>query len=269
MQKSMLLLLFFLQTCLLRAQDPVIPPSPHSSLSVRGDTLSMEGRTVELDPQGFPGQIKSFFSSGGIDTGAVASNILAENIHFHFTRLSDGKDIKLQSEGVTITLQQSTLVEWRAGNVSDELKMELSGSLRSDGSLSYKVKLTALQDLELKEITMHIPFEKKVAKKINGVGLGEDYEMGGMLFPRDSTFSWKADSSHAEEADIWVGTTNAGLRYSLNGPEWRNEGRGGVTLGIKGKSFLANNYSGAHSMKKGEELHYDFDLRITPFKTIR
>jgi Family of unknown function (DUF6067) len=206
---------------LLRAQGN--NPAHSRDIRVIGDTIIFHGTRLELDQQGFPGQIDS---------------MLAENIHFHFTRQADGKDIRLKSEGIVFIRQQPARVEWRAINISDELKMELNAVLISDGLLSYTVKATALQDLELKEITMHIPVRP------------------------DSNYAWKKDTARANQTEVSVSTGHAGLHYLLHGSAWMNEGKGSTTVGIKGRSLLANNYSGAHNMKKGDTIEYDFDLYL-------
>jgi hypothetical protein len=81
---------------------------------------------------------------------------------------------------------------------------------------------------------------------------------------------------------------NAGLQYSLHDENyvrplntnfylqkplllptsWGNGTNGGIDIGEKGKSILANNYSGERSMKKGDVLNYNFNLLITPFHPI-
>jgi hypothetical protein len=60
--------------------------------------------------------------------------------------------------------------------------------------------------------------------------------------------------------EVKIETPYLFLGYVLHGTQWANGGRGGITVGIKGRSLLANNYTGAHSMKKGDQLEYDFDL---------
>lgn len=224
MQKAFLLLLFLPAAHLLRAQQNV-GRAPVEAIRIQADTIFLHGVRLQLDQQGFPGQIDS---------------MLAESIHFHFTRRSDGKDIRLKSEGLVLTRQQPGLVEWRASNSSDELRMEVSAVLRKEGSLSFTIEATALQDLELKEITMHIPLRP------------------------DSNYTWKKDTTQTNRTEVSVRTTHAGLDYSLRGKEWGNGGRGGVTVGIKGRSLLANNYSGARTLKKGDTLEYKFDMTITP-----
>jgi hypothetical protein len=215
MQKGLPLFIFLLSFHPLRAQDDSL------RLRAQDDSLRLGARALALESTGFPRQI---------------GNSLAENIHFHFTRQSDGKDIRLKGGAVLFTLQKPRIVEWKATDSADELKMEVNAALRSGRTLSYQVKVTALQDLELKEITMHIPLQP------------------------DSVFTWKKDTTQADRAEVAVLSARTGIHYLLHGKDWGNQGRGGITVAIKGRSLLANNYSGAHSIKKGDTLEYDFDL---------
>jgi len=258
MQKLLLLLSFSIVLCSARAQQPASP------LAIQGDTLiSLRGRKIQLNQQGFPERIQTFFTPEMTDTNAVPNNLLFENIHFHFTRQSDGKDIRLKNGGLNFTRRSPDMVKWEASSISEELQMDVSASLVLDGSLSYTVKVTALQDLALKEITMHIPFQKEVAKYMTRLGQKGDHRL-------DSIYQWKWDADHMNQDGAWIGTANAGLQYALQqnpltlSSSWDNEGKGGITIGIKGKSMLANNYSGARTMKKGEFLYYNFNLLITP-----
>ncbi|HTI08842.1 MAG TPA: glycoside hydrolase domain-containing protein [Puia sp.] len=260
------------------AQDNTVI-APYTPLSIQGDTLiSLLGRKVQLNQQGFPEQIQTFFTPEMTELASVPNNLLAENIHFHFTRQSDGKDIRLKNGGIHFTLRSPGTVTWNATSTSEDLQMDVSASLEFDGFLAYTVKVTALEDLDLKEITMHIPFQKEFAKYLMGLG-----QKGGDR--PDSTFQWKWDVAHKNQDGAWIGAVNAGLQYSLRDEKyvrplntnfylqkplllpssWGNEGKGGISIGIKGKSMLANNYSGARTLKKGESLYYNFNLLITPF----
>ena len=189
------------------------------------DTIRLaEGRLV-LEATGFPRQIDS---------------LLAENIHFHFTRQSDGRDIRLRNSGVVLISQNRNLVEWQATDSSEELRMDLRASFRAGMELHYEVKLSVLQDLELKELTLHIP-----------VRPAGDY-------------TWREDSTHADRREVVIiAGRDLAFGYSLQGRIWENEGKGGITVGVKGRSLLANNYTGQHSMKKGDVLEYDFDLKAS------
>ncbi|MHA4806604.1 glycoside hydrolase domain-containing protein [Flavitalea flava] len=256
--------------------------APYTPLTIQGDSLiNLLGRQVQLNQQGFPQQIQTFFTPEMTEIGTTPQNILAENIHFHFTRQADGKDVRLKSEGLTFTKREPGTVQWKAANTADELRMDLTATLEFDGFLSYRVKVTALQDVELKEITMHIPFKKEVAKYMMGLGLKGGYRP-------DSLYQWKWDVASKNQDGAWIGNTNAGLQYSLRDEKysrplntnfylqkplllpssWGNDGKGGIGIGIKGSSMLANNYSGSRKMKKGDTLFYNFTLLITPFHPI-
>jgi len=214
MQKKILSTMLFVVSHLVQAQ-----------LTVEGDSvINLRDNRVQLSKQGFPEQI---------------NGLLAENIHFHFTRQSDGKDIRLTSGVVHFTRRDKHRAEWNDTSVSDELRMEVSAGVRSNGYLSYRVKVTALQDLDLKDITMHIPLQPEKAKEMKGL-------------------AWSNGPASA-----WIGTANSGLQYSLEPGAWSNAGKGGTVVNIKGKSMLVNNYSGPRHLQKGDSLFYNFGIRAT------
>lgn len=233
-----------------------------SSLHIQGDSLiSFWGRRVLLSKQGFPQQITSFFTADGKDTTDQPTNLLAENIHFHVTSLSTGKDIRLESGPIQWVDRSAKGIVWQVGSGGDGFVMDVTGHIDDNGLLQYTVRVTALQDLDLKEIVMHIPFEKGVAKYAVGVGLNGDYHP-------DSMYHWKWDMKDVKETGVWIGAGNAGLKYSLLVPApWSNQGKGGIDIGIKGKSMLASNYSGPRHLQKGEILYYNFNLLVTPPQT--
>ena len=240
MQKILLLLTLSIACQFTYAQDKII---------LQGDTLiSLEGRQILLNQQGFPQQI-TFLT----DTGKA--NLLAENIHFHFTRVSDGKDIKLKNGALTFIKKTDSKLEWQVTDSSDELEVKVNGLVASQTAVLYFVMVKALQDVDLKEITMHIPLRPDLPKNMEGLGL----EMGTRP---DSLFHWKWPGSNLRSAEVWLGTANLGLGYSLNGSAWDNGTKGGITIGIKGRSLLANNYNGPRTLHKGDELPYIFLLGL-------
>lgn len=254
--------------------------APYTALKVSGNTISLLGRKVILDKTGLPKQIQTFFTQEMTGYQNEPNNLLAEGIHFHFTKKSDSKDISLKNEGVKFTLKQPGTVQWTSTNTSDELKMEVDGSLEFDGFVSYKIKVTALKDIDLSNIAMHIPFEKNEAKYIMGLNLKGEKRPDSVL--------WKWDVAHKNQDGAWIGNVNAGLHYSLRDQNyvrplntnfylqkplllptsWGNENKGGIDIFEKGKSILSDNYTGPRTMKKGDVLYFDFDLLITPFHPI-
>ncbi|MEP7236506.1 MAG: glycoside hydrolase domain-containing protein [Ferruginibacter sp.] len=260
------------------AQENIVI-APYTALQVQDSVISLLGRKVGLNPSGFPAQIQTFFTEEMTGYTDQPNNMLYEPIHFHFTGL-DGKDLKWKNGGVKFTKQTAGTFQWKAVNTNDLLQMDVDASLEFDGFMTYTVKVTALQDVSLKEITMHIPVMPEKAKYVMGLG-----QKGGN---RPDSIGWKWDVATKNQDGAWIGTVNAGLQFSLRDEKyvrplntnfylqkplllpssWGNANKGGVTIALKGKSVLVNNYSGERKMKKGDVLYYNFTLLITPFHPI-
>ncbi len=253
---------------------------PYVPLEITGNTITLLGRKVIIDKTGLPKQIRTFFTPEMTGYQNTPNNLLAEGIHFHFTRKANGKDIDFKTDGIKFTVKTPGTVQWKSVNQSPEVEMEVSASLEFDGFVAYTVKVTALQDVALSNITMHIPFAPDEAKYMMGLG-----EKGGY---RKEDIKWKWDVAHKNQDGAWIGNVNAGLQYSLRDEHyirplntnfyllkplvlpasWGNGTNGGINMGLKGKSVLADNYSGERTMKRGEVLYYNFNLLITPFHPI-
>ncbi|MEX6688928.1 DUF6067 family protein [Danxiaibacter flavus] len=254
--------------------------APYTALQVNDKTISLLGRKIELDENGLPKQIQTFFTPEMTSIASTANNILTEPIHFHITEKNGGQEIKLKNNGLQFTQQQSGTVSWKANSSSSDVQMDVTASIEFDGFLYYSVKLTALNDVALSDIAMHIPFRKSASTYMMGLG-----QKGGN---RPDDFSWKWDVAHKNQDGAWIGSVNAGLQYSLRDEKyvrplntnfylqkplllptsWGNDNKGGINVAQKGDAILANNYSGERSMKKGDVLYYNFTLLITPFHTI-
>ena len=254
--------------------------APYTPLVIKNNTIRLLGRKLEINNDGFPKQIQTFFNTEMTGYKNEPNNLLTEPIHFYFTKLSDRKNMILKSSGVEFLKREPGTVEWKSTSSNDTLEMEVFASMEFDGFLSYRVKLTALQDINLKDIAMHIPFEKNKVKYMMGLG-----QKGGY---RPENIDWKWDVAHMNQDGAWIGNVNAGLQYSLRDEKyarplntnfylqkplllplsWGNKNEGGITIAEKGKSILANNYSGERRMTKGDVLYYNFNLLITPFHPI-
>ncbi len=260
------------------AQDNTVI-APYTPLVVKGNEVSLLGRKVTVNKDGFPSQIQTFYTPEMTEYSKTPNSLLTEAIHFHFVK-PDGKNMVLKSKGLQFTKTEPGTIQWTAISSNDTLKMEVTASMEFDGFIAYTVKVEALKDADLKDIDMHIPFKKDVAKYLMGLG-----QKGGY---RPDNFEWKWDVAHKNQDGAWIGTVNAGLQYSLRDEKyvrplntnfylqkplllptsWGNDNKGGITVAEKGEAILANNYSGERQMKKGDVLYYNFNLLITPFHTI-
>lgn len=87
---------------------------------------------------------------------------------------------------------------------------------------------------------------------------------------------------------LWIGSVNGGIRLKLMaenyvsplinvyykfGPlkmpdSWGNGGKGGVDISNSKTGVIIKAYSGERSIEAGEILNYDFEMLLTPFRTI-
>jgi hypothetical protein len=247
MKQTIVLVLVVLFAKSIYAQDlaPAYPP-----LTVKGTSIYLPGKQLDINTDGFPAMVQTSFK------------LVTEPIHFHITRLANHKDIKLKNEAFVISKAAPDKVSWKVKNSSDSLDMEVKGSLNLYGQMSYIVKITALNNIDLENIRLHIPFTPEAAKYVKGLSQ-KDGE-------RAQAVDWKWTAANKDQAEVWVGDVAGGLLYRLtdqkhkNKPQsWSNNDQGGIHIEQKGKAILADNYSGEHHLKKGNTLYYNFSMTIT------
>jgi hypothetical protein len=248
---------------------------PYVPLQLTGNEISLPGRKVRLNPSGFPEKLQSFFSPDLKGTTAMPKNIITEAIHFHVINSATHKDIKFKNAGITVIQNSPGIIKWSAVNSADALKMEVGASIVFDGFLSYLVKITALQDVQLDDIKLHLPINMETSRYLLG--------LGNKNVIRPDTVKWKWNMATKHDG-AWIGIVNAGLQYSLQDDQytlpaknnslqqqplqqpvsWGNNDKGGILVTEKGTSMLSENYSGARTMKKGDVLYFNFAIMITP-----
>ncbi|MDQ6609094.1 MAG: DUF6067 family protein, partial [Bacteroidota bacterium] len=253
--------------------------APYTALKVKNNTISLLGRKIELNRDGFPKQIQTFFSQELTGYQTKPNNILSAPFHF-IVSTADVKNVAWKSSGLQFTKKERGTVQWKTINTSNALQMEVAASLEFDGFVSYTVKITALSDVQIKDIALKIPFSKEASKYMIGLG-----QKGGN---RPQNFNWKWEVATKNQDGTWIGNVAAGLQYSLRDEKyvrplntnfylqkplllpssWGNENKGGITISDENNSVLANNYSGERTMRKGNILYYNFTLLITPFHPI-
>lgn len=260
------------------AQDNKVV-APYTDLKIKGNEIELLGRKFEINSNGLPKRIQTFFTPEMTGYQQKANDVITEPIHFHFYS-GNNQEEKFTNQTLKITDVQAGIVKWMASNISENLQMDIQASIEFDGYVSYQVKVTALNDVSLNDVQFHIPYTKEASKYLMGLGQKGDL--------RPDSINWKWDVAHKSQDAVWIGAVNAGLFYNLRDENyvrplntnfylqkplllptsWGNDNKGGINIGVKGKSVLASNYSGAHSMKKGEVLYYNFNLLITPFHPI-
>ena len=261
------------------AQDNTLI-APYTALKVEDTIISLLGRKITLNKDGFPSQIQTYFTPEMTSIGDKPNDLLTEALHFHFYDTDGKQSLQWKNTGLNFTQKEPGTVKWQASSSSLSLQMDVSASLEFDGFLAYTVKLTALQDVSFKDIVFHLPVQPQFSKYIMGLGL-----KGGN---RPDSVLWKWDVASKNQDGAWIGNVNGGLQFSLRDEHyvrplntnfylqkplllpssWGNENNGGVEIFKKGKSVLVNAYSGTRMLKKDSVLYYNFNLLITPFHTI-
>lgn len=251
--------------------------APYTAIKKNGNELSILGRKLVLNNDGLPKQIQTFFNSEMTDLVSTGKNILSSPIHFIYDYANNSE---LKTATLKYTETKEGKVSWEASSKNNQLSMLVKGSLEFDGMMVYDVTVTALKDLSLHNIGMEIPFTKASSKYMMGLG-----QKGGK---RPASFNWKWEVATKNQDGAWIGDVNAGLQYSLRDENyvrplntnfylqkplllptsWGNQNKGTVSIEEINNTARVKNYSGVREMKKGESLHYNFTLLITPFHTI-
>ena len=251
---------------------------PYAPLEKEGLSINLLGRSVTLQKNGLPGEIQSCFSNSVTKIEKVPRNILASPFQFVVEK-KEGSCI-WENGPPEFTHTSEGKIKWVVKSKSDEFKLDCEGKVEYDGFMEYKLALQALEDIDLNDIQLEIPLNEEAAKYLMGLG-----NKGG-LRPRD--FEWKWNIRKYQDA-VWIGDVNAGLRCKfkggnyksplvniyyeygpLNMPEsWGNDGKGGIRVVEETPDIvLLEAFSGERTMKKGDELHFNFELLLTPLKPI-
>lgn len=250
--------------------DEVI--APYIPLNVQDKTISLLGRKVTLQPNGFPAQITSYFKETLTEIGTEGLDILSRPME-----LTTGEN--WENLDFTYTKRKAGALGWHATNQNNQFIMNLDAQIESDGNMEYKVVLIARKDGEINDIALRTELAPNIAQYMMGLG-----EKGGYC-PQNLDWKWGVEKN---QDALWTGSVNGGLQLRfyddkyerplntnfyhekpLHMPvSWCNNGNGGIKLSATGKNTLINAYSGKRTVKKGDRLCFYFNVLITPFRTI-
>lgn len=262
----------------LAQENTVIPP--YTPIEVRGNTISILGRSMSLSNDGLPGLIATRFSPEMTSMG-VPTQVLRHPISMSVVD-ANGGEFAAMPRKLAFTEKTPGTVKWKASTKFGSVEMDVDGSMEFDGFVAYTVKITAVEDTNLADIRLNIPYTNVASKYM--MGLGEK----GRATPE--FLRWKWDVATKNQDGAWLGDVNAGMQFSLRDENyvrplntnfylqkplllptsWGNGGKGGIDIETdkSENTVTVKNYSGPRTMKKGDVLYYNFTLLITPFHTI-
>jgi hypothetical protein len=250
----------------------------YQPISRKDKTLHILGRSFVIGEDGLPSEITSFFSSSNQRISEKPEPITSGAFRFVIEK-ENGDVIKLVPGPVKFVTEKQGNVTWQVKSISPECQLTCTGSLEYDGFAGYKMELKALKPLKIKDIRLEVPVVKE--KSTYMMGLNRE---GGL---RPDSWKWQWDTTKNQDA-VWLGAVNGGLRLKLKAenyklplvniyykfeplrlpPSWGNENKGGVNIDEKDNAVVVNAYSGSREMAAGTVLNYDFELLITPFKSV-
>jgi len=252
---------------------------PFVSLQVDDTSIRCLGRTVTLAETGFPRSIRSHFAPEVTHLVDAGREILSGPIRLRVEADND-RAVPWRVQGPRIVEKSAAMVTWKSEGACGSLRLSCHGQMECDGFLGYTVKLVASETTSVRDIRLEIPIAEDVAKYMMGMGL-----KGGLRPPEHH---WKWDPAKNQDA-VWVGDTHAGLQCSLRAenysrplntnfylskplnmpPSWYNEGKGGCHIRqTDDNTIQICAYSGARTIEAGGELYFNFNLLVTPFKTL-
>lgn len=250
----------------------------YNEIGREGIRITILGRSIIIAPSGLPAEITTFFEPS--NQFLVPDGDAVTNHPFRFIVEKENGEISQLKPGKLEFMDHSpSHISWQVTNYCDEYELICSGRMEYEGYMDYKLTLRSKETIRVKDIRLEIPVNKDKAKYMMGLN-----HEGGL---RSSPWEWKWDSTKNQDM-LWLGDVNGGLRikwkaenyvrpliniyYSFGPlhlpPSWGNEGKGGVNVIDKDNDALVSAYSGERELKAGEVLNYDFELLITPFKTI-
>lgn len=252
---------------------------PFTPLRVEERTIHCLGRRLTVAACGLPQQIESLFTPAMTAVGTSPRPLLAAPMAF-VAEPAAGRAAEWSFTPLEWPVRTPGRVSWRTRGENGAWAMTVEGSMEFDGCVEYQVTLTALTDGAVRDLRLEVPLLRAAAKYVMGLGLA-----GGRR-PGEHQWRWQVDRN---QDAVWLGDVNAGLQCSFKDknhvrplntnfyqskplqmpPSWYNEGQGGIFFkDTSAQTTLLTAYSGPRRLQKGDTMHFDFRLLITPFKPL-
>jgi len=262
----------------LGSEDKLI--RPYAAVERKDKLLKILGREISVGFNGLPASINSFFTQEITGLCESPYPIISSPIEF-FVYDNYGGKLEWNYGKTEFTKESSHSGGIRQTNRNSSLVQNIEGILDPDGCLEYNFSLEALEETNLKDTILQIPFNSDAVKYILGLGF-----TGGLV---PESFIWKWDTANKNQDSVWIGSEQGGLQISLKDENyrrplntnfyklqplvtprsWDNGGKGSISFEKSGDDFYMLKCSGGDRiMEKGDLLHFNFRILITPFRPI-
>ena len=240
--------------------------APYTPLEVDSPAVRCLDREVAFGGTALPESIRS-----------RGNEILSSPVAF-VVETTEGP-VKWTGGAVELSKQTPGQVVLESSSIADPFELHCRVEMEFDGHVSFQLALRATRSIEVNDVHLDIPLRREIAKYMMGLG-----RKGGM---RPEKWRWKWNQELRQDS-VWLGDVDAGLQCKLKGPDyerplvniyyhhkplvipeaWSNAGNGGCDILEEGGSVVVRAHSGPRTVQTGQELRFDFDLLVTPFKPI-
>ena len=248
--------------------------APYRPVAVKGNAVTVLGRTVKLADTGLPAAITSTFTDSVDDADGSAREILARSMRLAVETAAG--PVEWQGGKIRMIEQHPGSVTWESQSTGGPFEMVCRATMDCDGYINYALRIKARQEADLRDVSLEIPLRRDAAKYMMGLGCKGGYR------PAAWKWKWNADLNNHR---VWFGDVNAGLHCKLKGPEdtwelynlkssglpesWQNGGQGGGELTEEPPDVvLMRFYSGPRRLQSAQELLFRFGLMATPVKVL-
>jgi hypothetical protein len=229
------------------------------------------GSRIELSDEGFLSQVTRSVTENKVMLLAAPMRLDIEGESGTLLEKITSKPSKKKQPGGAMAWSQASTV--------GPVEKHLFGSIQFDGTADFQVELRATEDCDLKDIRLDIPVRKEVARYLMGLG-----RSGGKA-PESLDWTWNVENN---QEGAWIGDVDAGLLFALRDDRyvrplntnfyhekplimptsWDNGGKGGIHIRSEKDAYRITCYSGPRTVKKGEVLHFNVHMILTPSKPI-
>lgn len=255
------------------------PTAPYIPVKMQKREISWLGGTMKLSSTGLPQSIVTNYNQSNQLDSLYNNSILSGEMRFVIETELGQEAVKLGT--IRITSRTNASVTWVTTQKSKNFEVQYSGNFGFDGLAVYQIQVKSLNKNKVKDIRLEVPYTAYASKYMMGLG-----RKGG--FRPQSAVNWKWDVNKNQDK-IWMGNVNAGLNLCLKDDKyvrplvnvyyelgklnlptsWGNQQRGGIDiLSEQNGTVLLKAYSGERVMQKGDILHYNFQMLVTPVKPI-
>ena len=244
---------------------------PFVSPTVRGRTVAVLGREMDLGADGLPAQVRSYFNAANTAIlPAQPRELLAAPLVFR-----TGADWRWTPGPVAADELEA---RWTAAGTAAGLSATVTGRLDFTGSGEIQLRLTATRDIELSDLRLEAGWREDAADYFMGLG-----RRGGRR-PVEGV-DWLWDVAKRQDC-FWLGDVNAGLMLRFKDAQFvrplvniyysflplrrpASWGTGGVRVAPATNGVVqVAAHTGARTLRAGESLDFIFELYLTPFRPL-